>query len=83
MSEQPQWITDLNEATADLNEATAEAVGRILRGDPPPCEHRYCHRQGYAICMGVAGAQMDMLEDAGWSARDASWKVVAGIFGDR
>jgi hypothetical protein len=76
MSGQPQWVTD-------LDEATAEAVARILRGDPPPCEHRYCHRQGYAICMGVAGAQIDMLEDAGWSSRDAFLKVAFDIFGGR
>lgn len=50
---QPQWLTD-------MQAATDEAVTRILRGDPPPCEHQYCHRQGYAICFGVAAAQMDM-----------------------
>lgn len=51
MSE-PQWLTD-------LQAATDEAIARIMRGDPPPCEHRYCHRQGYAICFGVAAEQMD------------------------
>lgn len=64
MSQQPQWITD-------LDDATAEAVARILRGDPPPpCEHRYCHDQGYAMCMGVAGAQVDMLENSGLSREE-------------
>lgn len=71
MSGQPKWLTD-------LADAMPEAAARILRGDPPPCEHRYCHRQGYALCMGVAGAQVDMLEDAGWSEREAVAKVVAG-----
>lgn len=72
MSE-PQWPTD-------LQAATAAAIERILQDDPPPCEHRYCHRQGYAMCFGVAGAKIDMLEDAGWSSRDASRHVTAEIF---
>jgi hypothetical protein len=55
MSE-PQWITDLDAATAEVCEA-------IMRGDPPPCEHRYCHSQGYAICFGVKAAQIDMIEE--------------------
>jgi hypothetical protein len=71
MSE-PKWITD-------LEQATNEAVARIRRGDPPPCEHRYCHDQGYAICMGVAGAQVDMLEDSGLSRGEAVRQVIAGI----
>jgi hypothetical protein len=70
---EPQWLTD-------LHAAVAVAIERIMRGDPPPCDHRYCHRQGYAICMGVAGAQIDMLEDNGWSQREASLKVAADIF---
>lgn len=73
MSE-PNWLTD-------LQAATDEAVARILRGDPPPCEHRYCHDQGYAMCMGVAGAQVDMLEDSGLSRREAVGRVVSSIFG--
>lgn len=52
----PRWLTDMDAAT-DVE------VARILRGDPPPCEHRYCHKQGYAMCFGVTGAQMDMLEN--------------------
>lgn len=73
MSE-PQWI-------ADLQAATDEAIARIMRGDPPPCEHRYCHRQGYAMCMGAAGVQIDMLEDAGWSQREAFVKVASDLLG--
>jgi hypothetical protein len=62
-----QWLTD-------LQTATTAAVERIMRGDPPPCDHRYCHRQGY-------GARIDMLEDDGWSQREASLQVTAEIFG--
>lgn len=53
---QPQWLTD-------LEEASNEAVARILRGDPPPCEHRSCRRAGYSMCLGVMGARLDMRED--------------------
>lgn len=73
MSE-PQWIDD-------LQAAANEAIARIMRGDPPPCEHRYCARQGYAMCMGVAGTEIDMLEDAGMSQREAFVKVATDIFG--
>lgn len=73
MGSQPKWIDD-------LIEATKEWVDSILRDVPPPCEHRYCERQSYGLCMGVAGAQMDMLEDNGWPEREAFLKVAAGIF---
>jgi hypothetical protein len=70
---EPQWL-------ADLQAATNVAVARILNGEPPPCEHRYCHDQGYALCMGVAGAQVDMLEDGGLSRAEAVRRVIAGMF---
>jgi hypothetical protein len=73
MSE-PQWLTD-------LQAATYAACERVMRGEPPPCEHRYCRDQGYALCFGVAGARIDMLEDDGWSSRDAFRYVTAEIFG--
>jgi hypothetical protein len=70
----PKWITD-------MEAATFTAVQRILDGDPPPCNHRYCADQGYALCMGVTGAQIDMLEDSGLSRREALEQVVSSIFG--
>ncbi|QZT61217.1 hypothetical protein [Mycolicibacterium austroafricanum] len=69
---QPQWITDLQQATDEY--ATA-----LLGGNPPtpPCRHRYCRDLGYGLCMGVAGAQIDMMEDNGLSRREAFLKVVS------
>ena len=68
MSEQPQWLTD-------LEAGTYEAVQRIMRGDPPPCEHRSCRNAGYAMCLGVAGAQLDMVhdEDEQYPDRICAW----------
>jgi hypothetical protein len=62
----PQWLTDLQQATDDY-------VTQILSGNPPtpPCTHRYCRDQGYGLCMGVAGAQIDMMEDNGLSRRES------------
>lgn len=75
MSGQPQWLADLQKATDDY-------VAHILGGNPPnpPCHHRYCRDQGYGLCMGVAGAQIDMMEDSGWSRREAVGEIVSDIW---
>lgn len=52
----PQWLTDLE---AD----TSEAVARILRGDPPPCDHESCAASSMGLCYGVVGAMMDMTKE--------------------
>jgi hypothetical protein len=68
MTAEPKWLTA-------LRAATAAACERILRGDPPPCEHRSCRNAGYAMCLGVAGAQLDMVhaEDEQNPARICAW----------
>ncbi len=33
------------------------------RDSDPGCGHRHCQRQGIGLCMGVLGAQADLLED--------------------
>lgn len=67
MSE-PEWLTDLEAGEAEHRAA-------ILRGDPPPCDHRSCHRAGMAMCMGVMGARLDMREDedAAFPSRICAW----------
>ena len=72
---QPQWITTLQNATDAY-------VADILGGIPPAeaCGHRYCNDLGYGLCMGVAGAQIDMLEDSGRTRREAVGKVIADIW---
>lgn len=79
MSE-PKWLTDLQKATDTY---IAEYAACILNGDPPPdppCHHRYCTDLGYGLCMGVAGAQIDMLEESGRSRREAVGKVISDIW---
>lgn len=71
MSATPQWLRD-------LQAATAATVQRILNDEPPPCQHRYCRDQGYSLCMGVAAAQIDMMEDNGMTRRDAVASVIQG-----
>ncbi|GAS98905.1 uncharacterized protein RMCC_5870 [Mycolicibacterium canariasense] len=70
---QPQWI-------ADLEAATTAAINRILNDEPPPCEHRYCKDCRFSMCMGVAGAAVDMFEDSGMSRAEAVQRVIGGLF---
>lgn len=52
----PQWLTE-------LRANTDKAVDRILRGDPPPCDHESCANVGMGMCMGVTGAMLDMVKE--------------------
>jgi hypothetical protein len=54
VSKPPEWV-------AELNTSASAVIARILRGAAPPCEHRSCHRAGFAMCFGVAGARLDMI----------------------
>ncbi len=44
--QQPDWVSQLEQATADT-------IGRIIRNEPPPCDHAHCHNQGYSLCFGA------------------------------
>lgn len=77
---EPKRLTDLMDATvAWASEATGRTEDEIRDeiGRDTDCGHRYCQRQRYGLCMGVAGARMDMLEDNGWPERQALNKVVS------
>lgn len=76
MMAQPQWVTD-------LEAASLATIQRILDDVPPPCDHRYCHDQGYSLCFGVAAVEIDMREDNGQSRRSAVASVMASIWGPR
>ena len=43
------------------------------RDSDPGCGHRSCKRQGVGLCVGVMGAQADLLEDR--AADDDEWPI--------